>query len=215
MMENYGSATFLNDEVSTLMFDFGGVLVNLCQQRCVEAFTALGVNNISDYIGKYSQNGLFLELEKGTVSRSQFYDALRLEVGLDCSDRQIDDAWNAFLVDIPDSKLSMLHRLRRHYRVIMLSNTNEIHWQWALNAFGDISRYFDRTYLSFQIKEAKPDRAIFDYVLRHENVEPSRIFFIDDGPKNIQMADSLGFQTYLASEGEDFHHLFQKIDQRP
>ncbi len=211
MMEKYGAETILPSEIDTLMFDFGGVLVNLRQERCVNAFRQLGVTHIEDYISKYSQNGLFLELEKGTVSRAQFYDNLRREVGIVCSDRQIDDAWNAFLVDIPQTKLSMLETLRAHYRVIMLSNTNEIHWQWALNAFGDVSRYFDHTYLSFQIKAAKPDRAIFDYVLRHETNMPSHIFFIDDGIKNIQTAAQLGFHTYLASEREDFTSLFPHV----
>lgn len=203
----------MNVSISTIMFDFGGVLVDLDMQACVDAFARIGVKNVEQYIGKYSQIGLFLDMESGKISAEEFRAELRRMFQLSVTDAQIDEAWNAFLIGIPEYKLHFLQKLRRQYHVIMLSNTNDIHFGQALRKEfsklgGSIDMYFDHCYLSYQIGMVKPNKDIFHYVLDQEKTSPEKILFLDDGAKNIEMAKQLGFSTYLVKEREDFRSLF-------
>jgi putative hydrolase of the HAD superfamily len=203
-------ANYLTPEIKVVMFDLGGVLVDLNQDACVREFEKLGVENILDYISKYVQNGLFLELERGTVSPSDFFERVRTEFGiLSASDEAIRFAWNAFLVSISKEKLSLIKELKRQYRVILLSNTNFIHWEdWVMKEFSrlgfSVEDCFDELYLSYKMHLAKPEKEIFQKVLDLEGVEASSILFLDDGEKNIQMATQLGFCTYHVKEHEMF-----------
>ena len=204
----------MNDKIKTVMFDFGGVLVDLDQSKCVEAFVKLGVNNILDYISKYVQNGLFLDLEKGNVTNEEFHDRLRRECGIDATDEQINAAWCDCLIEIPTYKLQFIRELRKSKRVIMLSNTNAIHFDnWALDEFKkdghDIDYYFDHCYLSYKMHCAKPEEEIFDRVIENEVDEPGEILFIDDGEKNVEMARRKGFNAILVKEKEDWRHIFE------
>ncbi len=199
-----------------LMLDFGGVLVDLNQDRCVRRFAELGVEHVERYIGKYIQEGLFQDLEAGRVSASDFRDRLRAQCGINASDQQIDDAWNGFLVGVPDYKLSFVRRLRQAgQRVILLSNTNEIHYeQWAMPVFekyGGVDLLFDATYLSYKLHKVKPDVRLFEYVVQSEGVPANEILFLDDGENNIRTAQSLGVQTHLVSEKEDWRDYVRHV----
>lgn len=200
---------YMTNNYKTIMFDFGGVLVDLDQNKCVNAFVSLGVADIKDYIGKYSQNGLFLELEKGTISVSEFCDKLRETSHITATNEQITQAWNQFLISIPSYKLQFIHELRKQKRIILLSNTNEIHYEgWAINEFRkdglSVDDYFDHCYLSYRLGYAKPDEEIFRKVLAGEQAQAEDILFIDDGPQNIETAQRLGFQTLLVADKEDW-----------
>ena len=204
--------------ITRVLFDFGGVLVNLDKQRCLQAFTNIGLR-VDSFISKYTQSGIFLGLERGELSADDFRGAIKEMSSHDVSDEAIDFAWNSFLLDIPHYKLDLLLALRKQYRVLMLSNTNAIHFeQVALREFAknglSIDNYFDHCYLSYQLGLAKPDKAIFDYVLEKEQVPASEILFLDDGVQNIEMAQELGFQTYLVKENEDFSSIFKPITAR-
>jgi putative hydrolase of the HAD superfamily len=202
-------------EIKNIVFDFGGVLINLDRQRCVDAFIRLGLKDIDSMIGNYAQTGLFLALERGEVSPSDFRDAIRqmISSGAPVSDAEIDAAWHEFLLDIPQYKLDLLAELRKDYRVLMLSNTNIIHFEQVKKTQFEVdghkmSDYFDKCYLSYEIGLTKPYADIFEYMLRDAQILPQETLFIDDGEANIEMARSLGFATYLAKPEEDFRHLF-------
>ena len=112
--------------IKNLIFDFGGVLINLDRQRCIENFRKLGLEKVDELLGMYSQQGIFMQHEKGLISSAQFRDSIRGQITQEVTDEQIDAAWNSFLVDIPRFKLDMLLKLREKYVVYLLSNTNEI-----------------------------------------------------------------------------------------
>jgi putative hydrolase of the HAD superfamily len=200
--------------IKAVLFDFGGVLIDIKRERCIEAFSQIGFPAVEQYIGNYTQSDFFLLFEKGLISPEEFYAEVRSASGKDITNQQIDEAWNAFLIGIPEYKLDLLLSLRKKYRVLMLSNTNEIHFkQGGRREFEKqglhLSDYFDKCYLSYELKMAKPQPEIFQYILDNETVKANEILFLDDGEKNIEVAKSLGFQTYLAQEAEDFRHLFE------
>ena len=141
----------IQKEIKNLIFDFGGVLIDLDRGRCVERFAQLGLERVEEMLGLYYQQDFFQQYEKGLISSAAFRDEIRAKSSRPLTDAEIDDAWNSFLVSIPSYKLDMLLELRRHYRVCLLSNTNEIHWLWSCaNAFRykdyGVVDYFERIY---------------------------------------------------------------------
>ena len=148
------------------------------------------------------------------ITPAQFRDQIRELLGRTVSDEKIDAVWNSFLVGIPRYKLDLLLKLRENYVVYLLSNTNEIHWKWSCeNTFPyrtfRVKDYFEKMYLSFEMKMAKPDLNIFEAVVEDAGILPEETLFIDDSEANCLTAQSLGIATYTPAEGEDWSHLFQ------
>lgn len=200
--------------IKNLLIDFGGVLIDLDRPRCIENFKKLGLLDAEEMLDVYHQQGVFLEQEKGLITASEFRNAIRDKVGPMATDRQIDAVWNSFLVGIPSFKLDLLLKLREKYVVYLLSNTNEIHWKWSLqNVFPyqtfNVENYFEKIYLSYEMKLVKPDPAIFTAVLEDAGIEAEETLFIDDSELNCQTAQQMGFTTYTPKAGEDWSHLFK------
>lgn len=204
--------------ISTLIFDFGGVLIDLDMNQSILNFKKLGVENVESYLSNFGQSGFFMQLEKGKISADEFRFEIRKMTTNTITDKEIDDAWNAFLVRIPSKKLDIVYELRKKYRVIMLSNTNAIHFPYAEQTFfsyknRSIDEYFDKCYRSYDMKMAKPDAEIFEAILSQEQVAANRCLLLDDGPKNIEQAQKLGIQTYFVDPKEDLSFLLTNINE--
>lgn len=205
------------DGIRNLIFDFGGVLINLDRNACRMAFEQLGIESIHESVlDDYRQKELFSQLESGNISAAAFRAGMRRLSELTLTDRQIDEAWTAMLGDIPSYKLECLLQLRKRYHVLLLSNTNSIHWQWAVkNSFSykghEVDDFFDRIYLSYEIHKQKPDIEIFKYVLNDSGIQPQETFFIDDSALNCKAAETLGIRSYCCPTGSDWTFLFNDL----
>ena len=198
--------------ISTLIFDFGAVLINLNLPQCIQNFKQLGIQDVEQYLSNYGQSDFFLEFEKGQINTQEFRAHIRQLAPQTLTDTQIDWAWCSFLVNIPNEKLELLLELKKKYRILMLSNTNPLHIEVsAANEFARVGKtrfdFFDKCYLSYEMGMAKPDAEIFHAVLADGKLNPSECLFLDDGPKNIEQAKQLGIQTYLVTENEDLSFL--------
>lgn len=202
-----------NKGIKNLLVDFGGVLINLDRERCIDNFKKLGLKEAEKLLGIFHQQGVFMQQEQGLITSAEFRDSIRQTIGKEVTDEQIDAAWNSFLMDIPSYKLDLLLKLREKYVVYLLSNTNEIHWRWSCeHAFPyrgfRAEDFFEKIYLSYEMKMMKPDAGIFEAVLADAGIDPQQTFFIDDSDANCQAARTLGISTYTPKAGEDWGHLF-------
>lgn len=200
------------NNITTLIFDLGGVLVNLDLAGCIENFKALGVENFEKYLSNFGQKGFFLQFEKGQISVEQFRDEVRKLSVNPLSDDQIDKAWSSFLCDIPEQKFEILLKLKPNFRLLLLSNTNPLHIEVTVarelaKTGKSLSYFFEKCYFSYEMGMAKPDRDIFEAVLTDAGVVPGECLFLDDGQKNIEQAASLGIQSYLVAANEDLSWL--------
>lgn len=199
----------MNNHIETLVFDLGGVLLNLNKQACIDAFKSLGFENVELYLNEYEQRGLFGQLEDGSLSAEQFHLAVQEILGSHVTTAQIDAAFNSFLQDIPEYKLDMLSELKQQYNILMLSNTNGIMFDHICQ--GEFSKqqlcvhdYFDELYLSYQMGCAKPNAEIFEQMIAQSGLNPARTLYLDDAPRNIEASLPFGFQTLLVEPREDF-----------
>ena len=192
--------------IKNLIIDFGGVLIDLDRQRCIENFAKA-------MLDVCHQQGFFLQHEKGLITSAEFRNEIREQIGKIVTDARIDAAWNSFLGGIPTYKLDLLLKLREKYVVYLLSNTNEIHWKWSCkHAFHykafRVEDYFEKIFLSYEMKMVKPDVAIFEKLLEETGIDPRETFFIDDSAENCRVAETLGISTYTPKACEDWSHLF-------
>jgi len=184
-----------------LLFDLGGVIVDIRRQDCIDAFHRLGFTDVENYLGDYGQADLFLRLEEGAVTPGEFRALVRRHLPEGVTDSQIDDALNAFIIGIPRERLEALRRFRAEgYRTFVISNTNLIMWDGPIRAAFEqegmgIEAYFDGVVTSFTTGCCKPDPRIFRRCVRDFGIRPEETLFFDDSEANCRAAAALGFDT--------------------
>lgn len=188
-----------------IIFDLGGVILNLDYNLTEQAFIEAGVTNFGELYSQLKQSDLFDLWETGKMPREEFIAAMQKASSSPLTEEQILKAWNAMLLDFPIRRLQLLQQLRLHYDLFLLSNTNEIHEETFNNilmqAHGipTIGVFFDKVYYSHRIGLRKPMKEIFERVLAENQLKPEHTLFIDDSPQHIAAAKELGIQTiYLA-----------------
>lgn len=199
--------------VKNLLFDLGGVIMDIRRENCVKALEQLEVSGIGEMLGVYCQQGAFLQLEEGKITPAEFRDYVRGKSARTLSDEEIDTAFDAFLVGIPVARLHALESLRNHYKIYVLSNTNAIMYNQGIRReFEKDGKhredYFDGICTSFEEGVAKPDRRIFEAVVRKFGIRPEETLFFDDSQTNLDAASQLGFKTWLVAEGTEFMEAF-------
>lgn len=188
-------------EHTTLIFDLGGVIIDLDPQKTVDAFANLANRPSHEAIEWFNSHEAFKLYEKGLTTDDVFRTAVREWCGAKWSDQQIDDAWNAMLLGMPEERLHRLNRLRKDYQVFLLSNTNTIHINKVteqLNAMGyeSFGTFFDKEYYSHYMNQRKPDAEIYQTILDENDLVPEETLFFDDTLANLQGAAELGIQTF-------------------
>lgn len=200
--------------IKAIIFDLGGVLLDLDRDRCIRNFHSLGVNGIEKFLNDYLPAGFLLQLEKGKISPEEFRNEIRKFTPQKLTDEQIDEAFCSFLVDIPSGRLQLLLDLRKRFKLYLLSNTNAIHMDYCKKNFfqwkgHQLEDFFDKCFFSYELGLTKPDPEIFKVVLQEAKLQPHECLFLDDGIINIEEASKLGIQTHLVKEGEDLNFLLQ------
>jgi len=195
----------------------GGVLVDVHRERAIESFKRIGVEDADQLIDSYHHKGLFLDIEDGVIDANEFCRLLSEHAGKEIPPKSIEEAWRSIVSDPPAYKLDYLLELRKKYALLLLSNNNPILMDsWAFTShFSSQGRpvmdYFDKLYLSYQMKCTKPDLIIFEKMITDSGIIPSESLFIDDGLHNIKAAQALGFHTYHAQNGEDWREALDRI----
>ena len=192
--------------IKNIIFDLGGVILNIDFKQTELAFAKLGVGNFNAYYTLQISTPLFYDLEIGSITPDMFYNKLRELLQLPLKDEEIRSAWNALLLDFPPARIQWLKQINKKYKTYLLSNTNQIHYDAFMQLYkqqinqGSFSDCFIKTYYSHEIKLRKPSKESFEFVLKDENLIAGETLFIDDLLPNIQGAKLAGLQTiYLPS----------------
>ena len=199
--------------IKAIIFDFGGVILNIDYNKTSQAFKDLGVKNFEEMYSQKNANPLFHDLEEGKINEAEFYNAFRRSTQLELTDQQINTAWNAILLGYREEALHTLSAIKQKYKLYLLSNTNIIH-HTAFNKIyqnqihhGSLGGYFDKAYYSHEIGYRKPYKEAYEFVLKDNNLSPSETLFIDDSIQNIEAANRLGIQTIFLKEGMKLEDL--------
>ena len=199
--------------IKNVIFDLGGVLLNIDYNRTTNAFKQLGYTDFENMYSMLKGNNVFDNLETGHITEEEFYQYMTNAAAGTVSNQQVQDAWNAMLLDFRSESLKHLQLLREKQKIFLLSNTNIIHKkafdQLFMQQTGvpSLDEYFDKAYYSQKVGLRKPNADIFEFVLKDAGITARESFYIDDLPPNIETARKLGFKTHLLLPGEKIEHL--------
>ena len=206
-------------KIKNIAFDLGGVVVALSYEQAVRRFEAIGLKDARQRLDAFEQKGIFGDLESGRITAEDFRRELSGLVGRNLTMNECSSAWQGYIEHVPKRNLEALLCLRaRGFKVCLLSNTNPFIMQWAEKDFDGeghpISHFFDALYLSFQCKVMKPRREIFEMMLSGQESLPEETLFVDDGPRNVETAASMGMQTLCPTNNEDWTAALENIITR-
>ena len=198
--------------IKVIILDLGGVILNINYQNTIDAFKKLGVKNTEDFYSKKTQTHIFNLIETGEITTNQFLSELQ-ELTDVATIKEVKNAWNSMILDLPESRLDFLLSLKNKYRLFLLSNTNAIHINAIRNQLGNkqwksFCNLFDKMYLSHEIGVRKPNIEAFQFILKQQKLDPNEVLFIDDSHQHIESAKKLGIICYHLKDGEDIITLF-------
>jgi len=192
--------------IKHIIFDLGGVLLNIDYNLTEQAFIKLGITRFKEIYSQLTQSSLFDDLETGKISTEKFVSTLQQYSEINLTQEEIITAWNAMLIEMPIRRLQLLQQLRLHYDLILLSNTNEIHEAAFTKIIKEthgqlLPAFFDKIYYSHRVGLRKPSTEIFERVLEENRFIAEHTLFIDDSPQHIEAAKTVGIKTILLEKG--------------
>ena len=182
-----------------IIFDLGKVIFDYDLNIISESLSEYSpkkelFENMEQFV--ISHIDIFAKYERGLIESRDFYktmvDLLVLE---NLSFEKFSDIWNNIFTpiqDVIDLVISLSHR----YDLAMLSNTNELHFNFLYKKYPDIFLKFKKLHLSYLMHERKPDAQIYEQVIKEHNIEPHNIFFTDDNKENVYAAMSMGIKAF-------------------
>jgi len=189
-------------QTKNIIFDLGGVLLDIDYQKTITAFEKLGLQHFEAMFSQFKADELFEKLETGHISETDFYAAIKARTEIPVTNEDIDHVWNALILNFRTGSLDLLEKLSSRYKLYLLSNTNSIHLKYFKELFTQetgkplLDEYFTKAWYSNEIGLRKPGAAIFEFVLKDEHLKAAETLFIDDTLMNIETAQKLGFKTH-------------------
>jgi len=198
------------DHIKNIIFDLGGVIINLDTQKTASEMRKLGFEDFEKSYSLLNQTDIFDLLEKGLISPSQFRFEIQKQLPKTVSDQELDTAWSSMLLDFPAKRIELIQSLKNKYRTFLLSNTNKIHYDNYntdfVSVYGcQLNDIFEKAYYSFEVGMRKPEVDIYQFVLKQSHLKPKETLFIDYSEANIRTAKTMGIQTLWidVKNGED------------
>jgi HAD superfamily hydrolase (TIGR01509 family) len=194
--------------IKNIIFDLGGVIINLDNQRTEDAFVSMGTKPFREYFGHGHAASFFRDYEVGKISDRQFIGSVKELTGLTAPDQEITKAWNALLLDFPPARIRLLKELGKRYRLFLFSNTNALHLAALQQIYrdtfpvGELDEHFEKTYYSHLLGMRKPDTASYRHIVRENGLNPDETLFVDDAMINVEGANAAGLVGFYLEPGK-------------
>lgn len=203
--------------IRNIIFDYGGVIIDLDYTRPKQEFEKLGIKNFDEIFTRFSQAPFFDLLDRGKLSERDFRKEICNQAGIAIADEQIDHAWNSMLIGIPEYKIHFLQHLYADHKTFLLSNTNFIHLKYItkylLRTYGrvNLDSVFNRVYYSCSMGIRKPATEVFQKVLEDNSLKPRETLYIDDTSSNLEGAIKAGINAVLYDPKDSLEEFVNNI----
>ena len=202
--------------IKNIIFDLGGVLLNIDPRKTIEAFGRLGMEQLIGDKGLSYDHDIFYLMEQGKITPEEFRNGVRKLLPSEVKDDRIDDAWTAMLLDFPKVRVELVQNLRKHYSIYLFSNTNAIHVAKYHTNFRnqhgfEVSSLFERDFYSNEIGYRKPSQESFQQVIRLSCINPEESIFIDDSLANVEAAIACGIKGFWLEPGQRIEEILKEF----
>jgi HAD superfamily hydrolase (TIGR01509 family) len=203
--------------MKAIIFDLGNVLLPIDLDLTYQAFSAFSTYDATTIGQKIQQEGLWVPYESGKQTDQEFREHIRFHLDLNCTDAEFDEAFSALLLSFHTGVYEWILSLKSRFSLYLLSNTSSIHakrfTQVTLGPSGEnLFGLFDQVYFSFDMGLVKPDTAIYEQVIREQNLQVQEVLFFDDNVANIKSAKALGIASYLIDPVKDYCQIQEILD---
>ncbi|MCE2733320.1 MAG: HAD family hydrolase [Chryseotalea sp.] len=197
-----------------LLFDLGGVILDLSFEKTFKAFAEISNRSLSQLETAFTTIDFFKQFETGKITEQEFRVSVNRYLQTNLSDQKLDAAWNAMLLTLPPSRLAVLKALKLKYQLYLFSNTNSIHIRYFDELVNKVSltpfeSYFNATYYSHIVGMRKPDVSTYHWICQQHTLKPEHILFFDDNLGNLQGAAKAGINTYHVTHADE---LFKELE---
>ncbi len=199
--------------VKNIIFDLGGVILNIDNRITEREFVALGAGDFGRNFGHGFAASFFKEYEVGTISDEQFIASLKKMVDRTLTDAAVINAWNALLLDFPPERIALLDQLKKKFRIFLFSNTNALHLDALYNIYsntfgkGHLNDHFEKAYYSHIMGLRKPDISSYRFIVDENKLEAAETLFVDDALINVEGARAAGLQGFFLEPGKSITEI--------
>jgi glucose-1-phosphatase len=193
-------------EIKNIIFDLGGVIMDIDVKQTMNAFSALGLKNIHEYFGHGFAASFFSDHEAGKISDDAFLSEIKKLLNSEVRQDDLIDAWNALLLKFPPERIALLKEIRSKYRLFLYSNTNAIHYKkfseiYRHSFHGELEDLFEKAYFSHDLGHRKPDLGGYQQIIRENQLDPKLTLFVDDALMNVEGAIKAGLKGLYLPPG--------------
>jgi putative hydrolase of the HAD superfamily len=201
----------MNEPIEALLFDLGGVMTEIDFERVTARWAAHAGQPHAAIRGRFTHDEAYERHERGEIGSGEYFASLRRSLGIDLTDAQFLDGWNALFVDVIPGFAEELARVAARLPVYAFTNTNPAHEAYWSVRFADDLKLFRKVFVSSTIGLRKPDKAAFDHVAREIGVPAGRILFFDDSPANVAGARAAGLQAVQVRSNADVAYALRSL----
>ncbi|MDO9614629.1 MAG: HAD family phosphatase [Bacteroidota bacterium] len=201
--------------IRNIIFDLGGVLLNIDPKKTIEAFGQLGMEQLIGDKGLTYDHDIFYLMEQGKITPEEFRNGVRELLTGKVADDEIDSVWTAMLLDFPKVRVELVQKLRNEFNIYLFSNTNAIHVARYQSNFRkqhgfEVSSLFEKDFHSNEIGFRKPTIESFQEIIRLSGINPEESLFIDDSLQNVEGAIACGLKGYWLKPGQKIEEILQE-----
>ena len=201
--------------IRNIIFDLGGVLLNIDPKKTIDAFGKLGMEQLVGDKGLSYDHEIFYRMEQGQITSDEFRKGVLELLPNRVSFQEIDAAWTAMLLDFPTIRVELVKNLRKDFKIYLFSNTNAIHVEKFHSNFRnqhkfEVSTLFDKDFYSNEIGYRKPSSESYQEIIRLSGINPEETLFIDDSLPNVENAIASGLKGFWLEHGEKVEEIFQE-----
>jgi putative hydrolase of the HAD superfamily len=204
----------MSAKIKNIIFDLGGVVLDIDESIVYKELEKMGIST-SELAHSKEFIDIMSKFDTGIYTAPTFRKKTKALLGQEkMTDQRFDAIWNAMLLDIPRERIEAIEKVKKHYKIFLMSNSNVIHYDLYVRdlqlrfGYNEFDELFNKSYFSFAEHLEKPDPRFFELILDHEGLLPEETLFIDDTAANIKVAQSLGINTYHISREELVRNLF-------
>jgi glucose-1-phosphatase len=194
---------FSPGSADALLFDLGRVVLDIDFNTTLARWAAHAGCAPADLAARFPRDESYRRHERGQISDAEFFTGLRTSLGVDLSDAQLLEGWNAIFLGEMPGIAKLLARAAKHVPLYAFSNTNPAHAEYLAKTYAGVLGHFRKIFLSPAIGLRKPDAAAYDHVVKAIGVPAARILFFDDSADNIAGARARGLQAVHVTSPDD------------
>ena len=205
----------MSAKIKNIIFDLGGVVLDIDENIVYNELEKMGIN-VSELAHSKEFIDIMSKFDTGIYTAPTFRKKAKALLGQEkMTDQRFDAIWNAMILDIPRERIEAIEKVKKHYKIFLMSNSNVIHYDLYVRdlqlrfGYHEFDELFNKSYFSFAEHLEKPDPRFFELILDHEGLLPEETLFIDDTEANVKVAKKLGIHTYHIGRDELVRNLFE------